>query len=610
MTEILRPAPNSAKTPHRAKRTNGKRPVSLVIFGLAGIIFLVTMSVLNIARIGYTYLAVFPVNANTIGDSEPARWAASNYGIAQLVEFANETLAEKDRIFAFRQSDLAYYAKNPIAVYTDNAYAPLFRLQSAAELRQALLIDRIRYVALPPYGMSEVNNSAFGKLLSDPKMARLIFELDGNRLFELTALEAHEVQQEEIRSFDLRDRTERDRWNVVQIPQPLLESFFTGPAKLEKTSSGATVRRSRPIIASETLEDVLQPWDLSIDATPSLTGNSDFKVENGVYRFEGLIAGDGMINLYVDLYSRTRGEDVRWERKLLWSGVLNDEALNIGGQFKVLIGGDEGDMIGPDRQSARLFFGLKNGSYLTVQSLSLRKILVEDGMSSAGSKQSRDFEALRRAYRSGWEIVKPIGIDRLYSEPSHVFGMTSAGTIIAKQTSGDSRQFSSPTYLLPTDLMSSETAFRMQKTSEGVKPVVEVQMRPSGNGLLRIAVTGTCLQPRAPSITSEPLASESVTTFEAKLPSVSLRREGRTYRESVVLGCTPSSFKAVFGVTHDTMKSPPDFTMGEAQISDFDITLNAWAAGQDFAEIPLVRSSDVRPPIISTPQVQLPDYGQ
>jgi hypothetical protein len=610
MTEIFRPAPNSAQTPHRTQSTNGKRPASLVIFGLAGIIFLVAMSFLNIARIGYTYLAAFPVNANTIGDPEPARWAASNYGIAQLVEFANETLAKNDRIFAFRQSDLAYYAKNPIAVYTDNAYAPLFRLQSAAELRQALLADQIRYVALPPYGMSEVNNSAFGKLLSDPKMARLIFELDGNRLFELTALEAHEVRQEEIRSFDLRDRSEREKWNVVQMPQPLLESFFTVPAKLEKSTSGATVRRDRPIVASETLEDVLQPWDLSIGATPSLTGSSDFKVENGVYGFEGRIAGDGMINLYVDLYSRTRGEDVRWERKLLWSGVLNDEALNIGGQFKVLIGGDEGDMIGTDRQSARFFFGLKNGSYLTVQSLSLRKILIEDVKSSAGSKQSRDFEALRRAHKSGWEIVKSIGIDRQYSEPFHVFGMTSAGTIIAKQTSGDSRQFSSPTYLLPTDLMSSETAFRMQKTSEGVKPVIEVQMRPSGNGLLRIAVTGTCLEPRAPIIASEPLASESFRTFEAVFPSVSLRREGRIYRESIVLGCTPSSVKAVFGLTHDTMKSPPDFTMGEARISEFDITLNAWAVGQDFAEIPLVRSSDVRPPYISTPQVQLPDYGQ
>jgi hypothetical protein len=619
----------------RGRRLGAKGAVYL--FALFSLLTLIITSTLNMARIGYTYLVVYPYSLSSISDPEPVRWAASNYGIAHLIKFANETLAEDDRIFAFRQSDLAYYAKNPIAVYTDNAYAPLFKLKSPQQLKAALLKDNIRYVALPPYGMAEVNNSAFAVLLSDPAMAQLIFEQDGDRLFELTESETTTPELELVRTFDLRSKSEQDKWNAAMMPLPLLTSFQISAARLEQTSSGVTLRRNRPRISNEFLEDVLQPWDLSVAATPFLTGRSDFEVRHGLYRFEGLVAGKGLVNLYAEFYTNSTGQEVERSRKLLWSGVLNNETRNISGQFNILIDHDDVEFSRADRQSVRVFFGLKQGGYLSVQSLAIQKIAPSDALRGMASKQVREFESLQRAYRGGWENLKTARYSTEYSDPFNVFGMDDANTVFAKQTSGSTRVIASPTYMLTTDLLTSETAFRLKRTAEGVRPVVELSMTPRGNGLMSVAVIGSCLEDEGSANAGEQKAlkrefekdlqkafglnpqavqsalygrTEMNQKFLAFFQPVSLRQTGRTYRESVVLDCAPASIRAIFGVTHDSMKSPPDLRMAEVRIADFEIALTAWAGGTDTTDFLLVRSSDVRSPKISPPQTQLPDFGQ
>lgn len=637
MTEILRPAPTGMASAHgnasSMRRSMPNRSTLVALLGLAGLIALILISLLNIARIGYTYLVVYPVTVQSIGDPEPVRWAASNYGITHLVKFANQTLPPEARIFSFRQSDVAYYAKNPIAVYTDNSYAKLFQQPSAIELKQALLKEGIRYIAIPPYGMAEVNNSAFGHLIADPSLALLIFEQDGERLFELTSPSSRESSVKPVRVFDIRSKQERDKWNSALMPQPLTAAIRTSPASIEKSSDGVTIRRNRPLVASDILEDVLQPWDLTIDATPFVVGRSDFDVRDGLYSFEGRVAGDGLVTLYVDFDTRAVGEPVRRERKLLWSGVLNDEVQDIGGQFKVLLGGDETGGPGAFGKSSRVFFGLKQGGYLTVKALSIREIVLPENASGLGVKQTEDFLRLHRAYDNGWRNRRPDAKEERYSEPFDVFGMDRRGTIAARQTSGNPRMFDSPAYFLPTDFLTLDTAYRMERTSEGVKPVVEVSMNASGNGLLSVSLTGTCLgaspaakknefgdekeEPQAAVAggvsSSEPAEldqDERFTEFVTPMPPVSLRREGRIYRETVVLDCAPSSVRATFGVSGDSLKSPSDLRMGEARISDFDMSLKAWAGGQEITDIALIKSSDVRPPRISPPQTQLPDYGQ
>lgn len=639
MTEIFRPSltpPASQNRPDKQMRRQGVNG-GVYLITLFALLALILTSMLNMARIGYTYLVVYPVSLSSISDAEPVRWSASNYGIVHLTNFANETLAEGDRIFAFRQSDLAYYAKNPIAVYTDNAYAPLFRLKSPQQLKAALLKDRIRYVALPRYGMAEVNNSAFGELLSDPALAQLVFEQDGERLFELTESATTPPSLELVRSFDLRSEAEQQKWNAAMMPLPLLTSIQIAPARLERSSSGVTIRRERPKISNEFLEDVLQPWDISVAATPFLTGRSDFEVRHGLYRFEGLVSGKGLVTLYAEFYTNTPGQEVERSRKPLWSGVLNNETRRISGQFNILIDHDDTELSATDRQSVRVFFGLKQGEYLSVQSLSIQKVPAPYALRGLASKQLRDFERLQRAYRGGWENLKTSKYSTEYSDPFNVFGMDDAGTVVAKQTSGSPRVIASPTFVMPTDLLTSETAFRLKRTAEGVRPVVELSMQPQGNGLMSVAVIGTCLEDQS---TTDPVAqialqrefetnlkkafgmsaeavhllldgpSETDRKFLAFSQPVSLRQAGRTYRESIVLACAPSSIRAIFGVTHDNMRSPPDLRMAEVRIADFELALTAWAGGTDTTQIPLVRSSDVRAPKISPPQTQLPDFSQ
>jgi hypothetical protein len=620
------------------RRSMPNRSTLVALLGLAGLIVLILTSLLNIARIGYTYLVVYPVTVQSIGDPEPVRWAASNYGITHLVKFANQTLPPEARIFSFRQSDVAYYAKNPIAVYTDNSYAQMFQQPSATALKQALLKEGIRYIAIPPYGMAEVNNSAFGDLIADPSLALLIFEQGGERLFDLASPSSRESSVKPVRVFDIRSKQERDKWNSALMPQPLTAAIRTSPASIEKSSDGVTIRRNRPMVASDILEDVLQPWDLTIDATPFVVGRSDFDVRDGLYSFEGRVAGDGLVTLYVDFDTRAVGEPVRRERKLLWSGVLNDEVQDIGGQFKVLLGGDETGGSGAIDRSSRVFFGLKQGGYLTVQALSIQKTVLPENASGLEAKQTEDFLRLQRAYSNGWRNRRPDAKVERYSEPLDVFGMDRRGTIAARQTSGNARMFDSPAYFLPTDFLTLDTAYRMERTSEGVKPVVEVSMNASGNGLLSVSLTGTCLgaspAPKQNVLEQEGEEKEEeepqgviagdvsdlepaeqdqddrYTKFVTPMTPVSLRREGRTYRETVVLDCAPSSVRATFGISGDRLKSPSDMRMGEARISDFDMSLKAWAGGQEIADIALIKSTDVRQPRISPPQTQLPDYGQ
>ncbi|MDP3457941.1 MAG: hypothetical protein Q8S09_01580 [Hyphomonas sp.] len=623
MTEILRPATASvtaANVNSPAIRKSGASGM-VALFSLIGLIGLIVVSVLNIARIGYTYLTVYPVTARSITDPEPVRWAASNYGITHLVNFANASLDPTDRIFSFRQSDLAYYADNPIAVYTDNRYAPLFRLRSSEALKQALLKEHIRFIALPPYGLAEVNNSAFVKLIADPKMARLVFDQDGDRLFELIDQQNGERRMEPVRVVDMRSKAERNKWNATMMPLPLSVSVRTSQARLNRDEAGVTLRRDRQLIASDELEDVLQPWDLSMEATPSLVGRSEFEVRDGQYSFEGHIEGDGLVNLYVEFHASAPGEQARRERKILWSGVLNDSSQEIGGQFNVLFGSNAVEGSGSNRLSARVFFGLKQGGYLTVQSLAIRRMANTGDLSDLEAKQAKDFQSLRRAYRDGWKNLKATTGAGLYSEPFDVFGMDERGVIVARQTSGDSRAFTSPTFFLPTDLLTLDSAFRLERTAEGVKPIVEVSMRPSGNGLMSITVAGTCLGELSTAKTDEQKELEKELSaiepehkakgvkFAATLPSVSLRLDGRVYRESVVLECTPASITTIFGITGDRLKSPPDLRMGEARISGFDLSLKAWTGAREISAIPLVRSSDVQAPLVAPPAMRLPEHG-
>jgi hypothetical protein len=62
-----------------------------------------------------------------------------------------------------------------------------------------------------------------GDLVADPSQALLIFEQDGERLFELTSPSSRESSMKPVRVFDIRSKQERDKWNQ-RLTRILMES--------------------------------------------------------------------------------------------------------------------------------------------------------------------------------------------------------------------------------------------------------------------------------------------------------------------------------------------------------------------------------------------------
>jgi len=197
MTEIVIPPRGNTKKVPLHKRVNvdidadavkarfwSKRTIIWIITRF--VLFGVLMSCLaTTARVASTYFAVYPVSPMLLVSPEDERWEMSSYPIVRLVRFINQNVPVDARIMVFRQSDIAYYTDNPIATFTDNNYAELFKKDTPEELHEALLERGIQYVALPAYGKAEVNRSAFKPLLNDGRYAVLAFEADGDRLFKI-----------------------------------------------------------------------------------------------------------------------------------------------------------------------------------------------------------------------------------------------------------------------------------------------------------------------------------------------------------------------------------------------------------------------------------------
>jgi hypothetical protein len=600
MVEIFRPAPVSATDEKGGLPMDAVRRSAQGLFGLLALVGLLAMfaaSAMTIARGTYSYLKVYPTSLATIADPEPVRWLQSGTGITQLVGFVNQHANPDDKVFSFRQSDLVYYARNPVAVYTDNTYADLFRIKSPETLHQALRDRQIRFVAVPPYGLAEINNSAFGALLADPKLARLSSDFNDNRLFEIQSQPAS-IRMQSVRRVDMRNAPERSKWNASTLDVPIRISLLSAPPVIDRQSTpgSVTLRLRPPLIAGEHGENVLQPWDIGLKANPFTVGNSEFDVRSGLYSFTAGISGDGLVNLYMDVYSRGLNGNVQSTRRLMWSGVLDNESKRINGQFLLQVSDSKTNPSSISATSARVFFGLKHARYLTVYDLDISR--AEQGFVATGliAEQTAKFEALQRALESGWSHgsgtnVSPAG-----------FGMNEAGTLNTWQTSGAPAGFQSPDYLLPSEQTTPDEATKLSRTAQGVLPLVTHRIRAGGNGRLTATLKGVCLEPH--SITIENPMGER--EFLLTLSTMSLRTQTVQFQHAIQLPCMPLSLGVQYALDRDILKSPPDKRLGDATLSDVDLTLQVWDAARQLSIIDLVKSSEVRPLVLASPPVALP----
>lgn len=634
MTEIIIPPRGNAKKTPLHKRLNTEankekasfwslRSLTWIITRF-GLLIIMLSCLKTTARITSTYFAVYPVNPMLLVSPEDERWEMSSYPIVRLVRFINQNVPVDARIMVFRQSDIAYYTDNPIATFTDNNYAELFEKDTVEDLHAALLENGIRYVALPAYGKAEVNRSEFKSLLNGGRYAALVFEADGERLFEifdepvdfvpfvetfavdsvrptlrgdienpdnqdavgLLPEEFEALPQPEtlalseqpqtfvrVREADLNSPDEIESWTAFLRPIGFFKTLIYGQPDLAKPSPGAgpavmRIERDRPFVAKKYLVDILQAWPFQMQYSPIVRGKTEFPVENGVYQISGSVEADGKVDLYLRVTVVGADQVTKTFQWLVWSEVLDGESANVLAQTAIAIPAlDQLRSNLKSSDSAMLFFTLEQGGYLELSELTVDRL-----EPSAQTETFFDLVGQRsNAYVDGWTLEKltsAVG----YARPLDVMQQNEEGEIVFKQVSADSETVYSPPFILSEEQVDVLEALSLERRGQQASPQLNASFKSSGNGSLDIGFFGNC---------------SDGSPFGVNLRTYSLDPNGTDIATSRETECVPSMVRLAFTLDRDKFLYPPNFERGLATLSDLSMTMTLWANDGQRRIVPL-----------------------
>ena len=152
---------------------------------LLGVAFLTTVSLQSAKSLGYANIDIL-----TAGQSDQVKSGLTDQPQLRMIARLNRKLADggwtpSGKVLSFRVGDVAYYGHFGYVSYIDPAVLPAFKAGSAGEAGEVLARLGVSHIAVPPYSMPEIHNSAIGALLSDPQAARILDSDDGYVLYEL-----------------------------------------------------------------------------------------------------------------------------------------------------------------------------------------------------------------------------------------------------------------------------------------------------------------------------------------------------------------------------------------------------------------------------------------
>ncbi|NWG72341.1 MAG: hypothetical protein HXY23_12130 [Parvularculaceae bacterium] len=119
------------------------------------------------------------------GKSEASRLLDKDWPAFEAAEAIAKLVPPGETALLFRQAEVAFYTRVKFVYFFDATVAPIFVMKDPAAAAAALIDRQIRWIAAPDYRMPEIDNSAIGEIIADPKFATLVEDFSGFRLYRL-----------------------------------------------------------------------------------------------------------------------------------------------------------------------------------------------------------------------------------------------------------------------------------------------------------------------------------------------------------------------------------------------------------------------------------------
>ena len=326
-----------------------------------------------------------------------------------MIERAVRDLVGRDEtVLVFRQASFGFFRAARFRFHLEPSMADLFRERDPARLASRLAESGIRWLYLPNFPLPEVENSAFGQLLRDPRITRPVLRMQGWALYEIAStgftpqvVALAGVQQMKAAAATLAATTE------------------AGPGRVDGRNAGlsfsaeghAELRRQRGIVKELERWDAIIRRPLRTGLDPDEISAEDFRIsDQGRILLSARVSGKGLAEIAVESAQRSPSDDMTDAmlfprignvdgyrtavvRETIWSGVLSETPREVGGWLM------PGLLPRPGTQSkgARLVFRLRDGDLLRVHGWQAAGVAYPDAPARS--------EQIRQAFLDGWLVA-------------------------------------------------------------------------------------------------------------------------------------------------------------------------------------------------------------
>lgn len=294
--------------------------------GLMALIALMAAGFMSQLSYSVSRLTVFPPGGAAT-DTEFSRFTLSGWPNASIVETVRNVVPKDDITLVFRQAEFGFYGERPFIFYLDEAIAPVFRLPSADAIAGALRERGVRWIMIPDYGLTEINETKFADLFTRPDICELVVSNGGYRLFHLTdAPRPHVSRQIAGGVFGTSD-VSAAAWSVVSTTNGVTSP--TPRARLERLEDGLSMTATSPPGLNTRDVSYLVRRSLAADAPMNVMPRGDIPPVEGPVMLSMDVEGRGNVELRIV----TGREGAANEYRTIWSGALLGERRTIKGLY-------------------------------------------------------------------------------------------------------------------------------------------------------------------------------------------------------------------------------------------------------------------------------------
>jgi len=288
------------------------------IFEVAVVVIFAVASVspwVYLARSGFSK---FQINSISVFDSDESKYAALRHGAAQCIQFINNFLPEDAKLLVFRQADFAYYGKRPFISFEDPKLLPLYEQATAESASQFLQGLGVTHLLVPDYAVPPLYNSSVAELLSDPKLASLVFEAQGYKVFSLGNISRARVSGLALSG----------EWFTSSLVRHL------NPAWQVQNGDGTYMfaNEGHPLSDNISLERLYAVYGMApLDIAPSKAKSDSVLIvdtESSYFTVSGSLRLSGSASLYLALYD---GAGRYLGLRHMWSGLAKNRRVTVSG---------------------------------------------------------------------------------------------------------------------------------------------------------------------------------------------------------------------------------------------------------------------------------------